>query len=382
MENPSISPLAGSSAASSPSPRNTNNQRKTPLFMRFITKFFRSARLLFPIKQNNAWVLFFAFVLLARILFGALFRTSAQQQHTRIMHITIPNDRTNTATITKTTEPNIHALQYRPPVSLSFRYSLGTSSLHTVQKVLFGSPGPDFAKLDFETLQYAPKQYFKRMIYKDAYLWYEEERTDQLEEMDSVTVEEEYEHFDELDYPKKDCHRLQWADEVHPTCNHFHEIVVLDRQASNEYLQPYHNRYLAHGFFRDAWLLEPVDTSSMDSVVLKTLRMVDDYYVDFTIVSASNIYKEALIMERMTASPRIMNLYGHCFTSMLVEYGYEISQRIARGIEYNGRGRVSQEELDREEKDGVKPRNNFTAEEKLEIALAMAEGVAELHGTL
>jgi len=63
-----------------------------------------------------------------------------------------------------------------------------------------------------------------------------------------------------------------------------------------------------------------------------------------------------------------------------VEFGYELSQNISEGTEYDGRGRIGQDDLDRLQQHDVYPFNNFTKEEKLNIALKMAEGVAILHG--
>jgi hypothetical protein len=268
---------------------------------------------------------------------------------------------------------------YKAPSQLKFAFSLGQYKAARATRDLFADPGPDYASLDFHSLQFLAPSNYRRHIYPESDEAYVEEKIEQLVAIDRLGLDLECEPFADLDYhPDMECHRLQWADELHPTCNNFHEYVVLDRDARHDPLQSLQQRYLAHGYFRDAWLLEQHELAAANySLVLKTLR-VDR---DFSIETAATIYKEALIMERMTASPRIMNLYGHCYTSMLVEHGYEISQRIVEGVEYNGRGRIPQELLDREEKDGVKPRNNFTVEEKLEIALAMAEGIAMLHGT-
>lgn len=85
-------------------------------------------------------------------------------------------------------------------------------------------------------------------------------------------------------------------------------------------------------------------------------------------------------MERTSSSHRTMDIYGHCVSAILVEPGYEISQRISQGVEYAGRGRITQDELDEYQHDDVYPFNDFTVEEKLDIALQMAESIAELHG--
>jgi serine/threonine protein kinase len=113
------------------------------------------------------------------------------------------------------------------------------------------------------------------------------------------------------------------------------------------------------------------------------------------IESLEKIKTEALIMERLTSSPVIANIYGHCGTSTIVEMGNEITNDI---VPYNedymmSRGRMKQRYLDQLEFEAngntndntntnIKPysMNNLTTVEKLDIALAMAIGIAEHHG--
>jgi streptomycin 6-kinase len=81
-------------------------------------------------------------------------------------------------------------------------------------------------------------------------------------------------------------------------------------------------------------------------------------------------------LERLTASPRIMDIYGYCATTTRLEFmPEEIEKTIEPG---NGRYRANQTELDM--LDNVYPRNDLTAMEKLVMALEMAEALADLHG--
>jgi hypothetical protein len=98
------------------------------------------------------------------------------------------------------------------------------------------------------------------------------------------------------------------------------------------------------------------------------------YHFDNKIGLFHSTLRDALIMERLTASPRIVDAYAHCGTTVLVEpIPFEVEEYIVPG-----EGHIKQEEL-HDEAD-VTPLNNFTIEEKLQMALEMAESLADLHG--
>jgi hypothetical protein len=79
-------------------------------------------------------------------------------------------------------------------------------------------------------------------------------------------------------------------------------------------------------------------------------------------------------MERLAGSPRIVDIYGHCGTSILAE---NMPQEIAEHI-IPGSGHAKQSELD--VLSYIRPVNNYTAEEKLDLALIMAESISDMHG--
>jgi hypothetical protein len=80
-------------------------------------------------------------------------------------------------------------------------------------------------------------------------------------------------------------------------------------------------------------------------------------------------------MEKLSASPNILDMYSYCGTSVLIEaMTGDVMTKIMQGES----GYASQEELDR--LDDVYPANNLTALEKLQIALEMAESLADIHG--
>jgi hypothetical protein len=83
---------------------------------------------------------------------------------------------------------------------------------------------------------------------------------------------------------------------------------------------------------------------------------------------------EGLIMERLTASPYITDIYGFCgATSMLELMPQEVNELIQLGS-----GRANQTVLD--QLDNVYPKNELFPVEKARIALEMAESLAALHG--
>jgi len=290
------------------------------------------------------------------------------------------------------------------------------------------STGPDFGPLRYVSLQQRREEdeddsaayggsatsssslilsFFRgRRIRVDDREVFESERERLLYDVDG-DIEDRLEHFEDLDHtpeivtdenkesnldaprnPDKGCHKLKWVDDTYPTCNLFHELS-LDREtvvSAGENLQPYRRRYLAHGAFRDAWLFEPAvnQEGSQDgnngNFVLKTGRFDEDSGMDYSWWSATGVFMEALIMERMSSHPQIADLFGHCYTSLMVQQGFEISQQIVSGEEYNGRGRIAQAELNELQRRDVHPLNNFAVEQKLDIAISMAEAIAVLHG--
>ena len=108
----------------------------------------------------------------------------------------------------------------------------------------------------------------------------------------------------------------------------------------------------------------------------KRLRLKDEFGVDYW--DMHKIHREAIVMERLTHSPRIVDIYGHCSTTVLSE---PMKSEVWRQIIPN-EGRIQQPELDKiqEKANDVVPLNNYTATQKLSMALEMAEALADMHG--
>jgi len=135
----------------------------------------------------------------------------------------------------------------------------------------------------------------------------------------------------------------------------------------------FYYRYLGRGAYRDTWAINEFGGEETIDSVLKTNRMHRERY--FKNYDYSQTQMEALSMMLSAGSNRTMSIYGYCGTSVHVEPGTPIHHSVIRFEVY-----ISQEELDKEQVDDVKPRNAYTPEEKLDLALTMAEGIAELHG--
>jgi serine/threonine protein kinase len=124
----------------------------------------------------------------------------------------------------------------------------------------------------------------------------------------------------------------------------------------------------SHGWFRDAWLF----SSDVSEFAYKRLRLNDAYGVDCRDMYMT--HRDAIVMERLTHSPRIVDIYGHCSTTIISEpMPSDVSDDIIPGD-----GSAKQADLDK--LDDVYPQNNLTATQKLEMSLEMAEGLADIHG--
>ncbi|KAL7544377.1 hypothetical protein ACHAWF_007762, partial [Thalassiosira exigua] len=206
------------------------------------------------------------------------------------------------------------------------------------------------------------------------------------------------------------CVSTEFSGYYFPSCNNFHERgdvgrvyddpaqMIRQRPENEAYV-----KYLSHGYFRDVWVLEdgpwiwpdrypkekdyqPSRTFGVEdegrtnelvakayrSTVLKTFQMKHEFEDDHF----EEVQLEAIIMERMKKSPWIMDIYGHCGFSTIVEVvPIEFEEAMVPG-----EGMESTEDYEKRNKHGVKPKNNFTAEEKLMFVLEQAESLADLHG--
>lgn len=84
---------------------------------------------------------------------------------------------------------------------------------------------------------------------------------------------------------------------------------------------------------------------------------------------------DALVSERFTSSPLIVDIYGYCGLSMMSEY---MPLGDLRNHVMPNSARSVKVELD--DSEPVDPWNSFSGTEKLTLSLLMAEAIALLHG--
>lgn len=262
------------------------------------------------------------------------------------------------------------------PLTSSLESSLLTSShfiaehdLPPLRNIL----DPDYGGLEFHSLLLQPKERFRREVREDDWYWYHYEYKKFLKSIDIKDPDySSRDTFEDLDFPRK-CTPQQWSFDKYQVCNNVHELSY-DRPTGT-YEQAYKMRSLSNGHYRQTYLFSPVDGST--DFVAKNLR----YERDWTRHNLYKVNSEALIMEQLTGSEHVSNIYGHCGSTVLVEKGYELTYKLVPRL-HNGlsRGHIAQDALDKLQHDDVHSFNNFTAEEKLQIALIFSENLAELHG--
>lgn len=236
-------------------------------------------------------------------------------------------------------------------------------------------------------------EHFEREIDPEDDEKYNDLRMRELNRMNLEPTVAKYDHDDEADYTQ--CRPPNWKNLYFPTCNSFHEIDLTwsyDRDVISKLDRNYDSYIFSEGFYRDAWLVENVEHK--EATVLKVLR----FKHDFTPKSFSNVQRDAIVMERLSFSPYIVKMFGHCATSLTVEpIAFEIEEYLVVrskmflsahvntcywstnfcGSTQPGAGYMKQEDLD--DKDDVQPQNDYTPMEKLKYGLAMAESLAVLH---
>lgn len=179
--------------------------------------------------------------------------------------------------------------------------------------------------------------------------------------------------------PAKGCVQPQWTRQQYPNCHAFHELASFffeQRQSSSW-------EYLGSGHFRDAFLLEQQQNPNRTiSVVLKSNRLA--YYMDYTQDNIDRVRREALMMQELHSVPRINTVFGYCGSSILVQ---PANATLADTIlpfypDYQTKpGRITEQNLTQWQNDfDGGSLNTLRDHEKLDIALQMAESLADIVG--
>ena len=134
---------------------------------------------------------------------------------------------------------------------------------------------------------------------------------------------------EELEDKKQKCRHPSFIKKYHPHCNLVHELFLGDDQ------DPLYTetKYISHGAFRSVFLIDQPnhDTNRntkkkkkkkkkkrRNKVITSALKMTR-YKIDFEISHYYEILNDAMIMEELTASPRIIDIYSHCGGTVWVE---------------------------------------------------------------
>lgn len=278
--------------------------------------------------------------------------------------------------------PSMAVFDYSPLDASYFVSAVQSGDDSSLLRPLTRSTGkPNYNGLVIESLRLASPESFRRSVNSNDEKLFNKERKYLLDYMEQHNSRSrvKYDSFDDLDFPRE-CVRPQWSFKGYSSCNNVHDISY-DR-APDSPLQQYNPQYLGHGGWRDAVLFTPLndDGTAKKGFVIKSSRMKSDFDKRDT----HKINTEALVFEMMTASKVVSNMYAFCGTSILVEIGQEITRKIVPNKTFGKihayNGRISQRDLDKLQVDDVHPMNDYSLIEKLDIAIRMAESLAELHG--
>ena len=113
--------------------------------------------------------------------------------------------------------------------------------------------------------------------------------------------------------------------------------------------------------------------NSDTEMVLKSIHLNERR--NFGEYTFSQVSAEAVSMLATSSSTRTIDIYGHCASSVLVERGFYIYDNIIPKGFF-----MDRETFDRKYGGDQLSHNSLSPESKLKASLAMAEGIAELHG--
>lgn len=182
------------------------------------------------------------------------------------------------------------------------------------------------------------------------------------------------------DYQTHCVDMMDWQSKSYPICNSVHELGVLGGSP----LDVYKSRlgYLGRGNWRSSFRIRAATTphaqdseetvvdgdgdyNDDDTVVLKLYNLHNDDEFPFDPLAYEMHRIDALISQKMTASPYVIDIYGYCATTALYEQGIV-------DLDHKARARTSK----KKEKDS----RRFGDSSKFQCAAQLAFGLADLHG--
>ncbi len=124
---------------------------------------------------------------------------------------------------------------------------------------------------------------------------------------------------EDLEDVKDDCRYPTFAKKYYPQCNMVHEVALGENFDPTRATKPGYDRsfdmfYISHGAFRDVWVIDQPFPESA-----KTVLKMNRYKLPWTYETYWNTLNDALVMEKLTGSPRIVDIYAHCGGTVWVE---------------------------------------------------------------
>ena len=168
--------------------------------------------------------------------------------------------------------------------------------------------------------------------------------------------------------------KASWQVQSNPNCNTIHEVNLVAAAADVPSIKsPPEDSLLVlgEGWFRTTWRLDrilpqsvsdgEVKKTQQESVVLKTLRIAREYLSEYYELHR----RDAVAMERLTASPFVVNVFGYCGQSAINELADFPFPGVQNLESFNRRMRGKE--------------SAYTNAIKLRMAASIALGVADIH---
>ena len=155
----------------------------------------------------------------------------------------------------------------------------------------------------------------------------------------------------------------KWMTASYPNCNSIHEIDIHQGVLSKTYDNEEDLKFLGQGWFRDTWKYLNDNFEGSPAVVLKTLRIEREFLEEYFDLHR----RDAVAMERLTFSPYVVNVFGHCGQSAINELAEGIMGGKINSLEQLNR-RLRGKETD--------PQALFL---KLQLASKVSLGLAHVH---
>ena len=175
------------------------------------------------------------------------------------------------------------------------------------------------------------------------------------------------------------CVPTDWQEYSFPNCNDVHDIdlwLTLVRSGKNSGKNNMESKlgYLDRGFWRSVWTVMPQPNMTIPVVLKMMLKKHDTDKRNF-----DRHRRDALVMERLTSSPNVVDIYGFCGNTVLTEYiptPLDSILTLEWEEEDNGVVRMHKSK-DKKKRSG--PVTRETSKDRLNLALGVAKGIQALH---